>query len=128
MSHSHKHDKNASMHVISYRLAKAQSSTEIFFLHYVTNGATAFTEPVSNNVFSIFLFISQMGVGTQGHTSWKTDGFKRHQGHCGHNESAYVCSYAVPSLPLFLFLILQITGVTICICWLMDIWGMLFSA
>lgn len=47
--------------------------------------------------FAIFIFISQMGFGSQGHKSWKTDGPRRHQGHCGHNESAYVCSFTVPS-------------------------------
>lgn len=57
--------------------------------------------------FAIFIFISQMGFGSQGHKSWKTDGPRRHQGHCGHNESAYVCSFTVPSTtppppPLFI--------------------------
>lgn len=36
-----------------------------------------------------------MGLGSQGHTSWKTDGLKRHEGHCGHNQTAYVCSFTL---------------------------------
>lgn len=63
---------------------------------------------MSDNIFAIY-FTSQMGFGSQGHTSWKTDGLKRHQGRRGHNKSAYVCSFTVLFLPLFfLFLILQI--------------------
>ena len=83
------------------------SSFFFFFFCFQTNCAVWRSGPTSDNVFfffAIFIFISQMGFGSQGHKSWKTDGPRRHQGHCGHNESAYVCSFTVPSTttPLFI--------------------------
>lgn len=71
----------------------------VFFFHfYLNQDAFLLTERPSDNISAIY-FTSQMGLGSQGHTSWKTDGLKRHQGHCGHNESAYVCSFTAPPHP-----------------------------
>lgn len=89
----------------------------------------------SDNISAIY-FTSQMGFGSQGHASWKADGLKRHRGHCGHNESAYVCGFAAlspsHSLPSFFFFSYsfscRFTGATICICWLTDIRGALLRA
>lgn len=63
---------------------------------------------MSNSIFVfiiVLFFTSQMGFASQGHTSWKTDGPKRHHGHSGRNESAYVCSFTVLSSSLHFFFI-----------------------
>lgn len=50
--------------------------------------------------------------------SRRTDGVKRHGGHCGRNGSAYVCQPPpfIPSPPDY------------CMCWLMDMKVVLFNA
>lgn len=70
------------------------------FLNHPTNDASLLIEPIKQR-FLPFTLRSQMGSGSQGHTSWRTDGLKRQEGHCGRNESAYVCSFTRLLLPLF---------------------------
>lgn len=109
------------------RLVKENS--RCFFFPFMIRLMMQFYPPnPCPTTFLPFSTISQMGFDSKGHTSWKTDGLKRHQGHCGHNESAYVCNFTVLFLSFFFFPILQITGATICICQLMDMWGMLLNA
>ena len=95
---------SVSSNTAGYQLVKGNSReierNILFFLYYRANDAVQSAESMSDNIFAISFFISQMGFGSQGHTSWKTDGLRRHQGHCGHNETAYVCSFTVLPPPL----------------------------
>ena len=108
------------------------SSFFFFFFCFQTNCAVWRSGPTSDNVFFFLPFSSLYHRWVLAHKGTRVgkqmvledirataDITSLHM---------FAASQFPPPPPLFLFHILQITGATICICRLIDIWGVLFKA